>query len=115
MSVESIQQLIEVEAKKLAETMTTVTPKQGESMYKLGAKLFVRSVTFHYIGAVSFVSKTELVLDNASWVVYSGRFHVALSTGVLDEVEPFPASVSINRETILDASIWAHELPRSAK
>jgi hypothetical protein len=115
MSTESIQELINAEAKKLAATYNTVQIEEGESMYKLGAKLFVRTVTYHYTGRVSFLSEKEIVLSDAAWVASSGRFAEALETGELSEVEPYPGACSINRDVIVDCSPWNHELPRGTK
>ena len=75
----------------------------------------MRTISYHYTGQISFVSDKEIVLSDAAWVASSGRFNVALGTGVLDEVEPYPGSVSLNRDAIVDVSVWRHELPRSPK
>jgi hypothetical protein len=114
MSKDSIQQLIEAEARKLAAKMGTKI-SEGESMYQIGAKLIIRTVTYHYTGRISFMNEREIVLSDASWVADSGRFSVALETGVLDEVEPYPGLCSIGRDTIVDASPWNHPLPREMK
>jgi hypothetical protein len=115
MSKESIEQLIQAEAKKIVAEMPTVQHEPGESMYKLGAKLFVRTVTYHYTGRVSFLSEKEMVLEDAAWVASSGRFAEALRTGELSEVEPYPGPCSIRLDVIVDVSPWEHDLPRSTK
>lgn len=114
MSTESIRQLIEDEAKKLAAKMQPEI-KGGESLYKLGAKLFIRTVTYHYTGRVVYLSDKEIVLEDAAWIADSGRFATALKTGNINEAEPYPGLCSINRDTIVDASLWDHDLPRTQK
>jgi hypothetical protein len=98
-----------------ADSVQANQPVETESMYKLGATLFVRTVTYHYTGRVSYLSDKELVLSDAAWVASSGRFAEALSTGNLSEVEPYPGACSINRDVIVDCSPWNHKLPRSTK
>jgi len=115
MSKDSIEKLIQVEAEKLAATMATVKPEPGKSIYQVGAKLYIRTVTFHFTGRVSYLSADEIVLDDAAWVADSGRFAKALETGELSEVEPYPGMCSIGRGAVVDASPWDHELPRSVK
>jgi hypothetical protein len=69
----------------------------------------------HLIGKLSGVYENEIVIEEASWVADSGRFSEALKKGKLNEVEPFPdGSVIIGRGSIIDASIWQHDLPRVA-
>jgi len=97
------------------EDANTCQPVETESMYKLGAKLFVRTVTYHYTGRVSYLSDKEMVLSDAAWVASSGRFGEALRTGSLSEVEPYPGACSISRDVIVDCSPWNHELPRGTK
>jgi hypothetical protein len=92
------------------------TPKLGQSVYQVGAKLFIRTVTFHYVGLVTFVSDTEIVMENVGWVADSGRFAKALKTGNLNEIEMYPpGSVSIGRGAIVDSSFWSHALPTETK
>ncbi len=41
---------------------------------------------------------------------------MALKTGVLDEVEPYPEGlVVVGRGAIVDACVWPHALPREMK
>ena len=55
------------------------------------------------------------LLDDAAWVADSGRFSTALTTGELNEVEPFPGSCYVSRGAIVDVSPWQHDLPRVKK
>ena len=81
---------------------------------KPGQSVFVRTMTYHYIGRLLESDPLTIVLDDASWVADSGRWHTALAEGVLREVEPYPGKVTINRGTVVDISEWLHDLPREA-
>ena len=83
--------------------------------YCIGDSVFIRTVTYHYTGRISAIYPGEIVLADAAWIADSGRFHVALATGTLSEVEPYPAGVVISRGAIVDVSPWAHPLPRMVK
>jgi hypothetical protein len=87
----------------------------GESLYQVGRSVVIRTVTYHYIGRITFVSDTELVLDEASWLAISKRYNTTLKTGEVDELEPFIDPVSLNRGAIVDGTLWRHPLPREAK
>ena len=81
-----------------------------------GKNVFIRTVTYHYTGRVVSVSKSTIVLEEAAWIGDSGRWSAALATGVLDEVEPYPAGpVCISRGAVVDVSVWGHPLPRTVK
>jgi hypothetical protein len=83
--------------------------------YMVGDAVFIRTVTYHYTGKIAAITPGEIVLADAAWIADSGRFSVALATGALSEVEPYPAGVAISRGAIVDVSPWAHPLPRVAK
>lgn len=85
--------------------------------YKVGKNYFIRTVTHHLTGKLIKVTAKELVLEDAAWIADDGRFHDALKTGNLSEVEPFPdgAEVIVGRGSLIDAVEWAHALPRDQK
>ena len=87
---------------------------KNEFPWKLQKKYFIRTVTMHLVGKLKFVSDKELVLSSASWVADSGKFHNALKNGKLEEVEPFVNDVIVNRASIIDATVWDHDLPKEA-
>lgn len=82
---------------------------------KKGDGVFIRSVTFHYVGRVERVTRSWIYLSDASWVAESGRFSEALSHGALNEVERMPGIVSIARGAIVDVADWTHALPVDTK
>ncbi len=83
----------------------------------VGNKVFIRCVTHYVTGEVVLLSRDEVVLKNAAWIADTGRLFQALSTGTLNEVEPFPDNVlvTIGRGAVVDACDWIHDLPRLQK
>jgi xanthine dehydrogenase molybdopterin-binding subunit B len=98
-----------------ADQASQFAARTGESLYTLGRAVFIRSVTYHYIGRIVYLDDREMVLGDASWIGDSGRWHHALTTGELADVEPYPGLVSISRAAIVDVSPWLHDLPREVK
>lgn len=87
----------------------------SESPWVIGEKYLIRTVTMIQVGRLVTVTGNELVLKDASWVADTGRFHTALATGELKEVEPFIDDVIVSRGAVVDATKWRHELPISQK
>lgn len=83
--------------------------------YQIGQAYFIRTVTHYYTGKLERVTAKELVLSTAAWIADSGRFHYALKTGKLNEVEPFPGDIIVGRGAVVDAARWLHELPITQK
>ena len=83
--------------------------------FKVGENYFIRTVTMIICGRLESVGDSELVMSSASWIADTGRFHDALKTGKLNEVEPFINDVIIGRGSLIDATIWTHSLPLSQK
>ena len=81
-----------------------------------GNAVFIRTVTYHYIGEVVAVDDNWITLKDVAWVADSGRWSAALKTGDLNEVEPYPdGEVIINIGAVTDISSWMHKLPRKVK
>jgi len=90
--------------------------KPEASPYVIGTAYLIRTVTHYLTGRVTAVTRQEVVLEDSAWVADTGRFHEALKTGVVSEVEPFPdGSVIVGRGAIVDAVPWTHKLPRAVK
>lgn len=100
-------------AKKKAATAKKAA--KGGSPLRVGESVVIRTVTYHYIGRVTSLDATEIVLEDASWLADSGRWGQALATGTVMEVEPYPRPVSIARAAVVDVTSWPHALPREAK
>ena len=108
----NIEQLI-----KILELTKDSQKSDSSSVYpwKTGEKYFIRTVTMHLVGKLIAVTDKELLLENASWIADSGRFHDALKSGKFDEVEPFINDVIVNQTSVIDATIFDHELPQCQK
>lgn len=92
----------------------TDTSKKSNSLV-IGEKYLIRTVTMTYTGRVVEINDFNLVLDNAAWIADTGRFSEALSTGVLNEVEPYPSRCNVSLQSIIDFSPWSHDLPMAMK
>lgn len=86
-----------------------------KAVLEIGKAYIVRTVTFHYTGRLKGIWDNWLVLSDAAWVADSGRWADALKNGTLAEVEPYVSEVIINRDAIVDLSLWTHDLPRQQK
>ena len=82
--------------------------------FEVGKSYFIRTVTYHLIGKVKSTTGKFLTLEKASWIGDSGRFHNAIMEGKLDEIEPVEEAI-VNTDSITDAFLWKHELPRTQK
>lgn len=83
--------------------------------FKVGKNYLIRTVTMILVGRLEAVHDTELVLSSASWIADTGRFHDALKTGSVAEVEPFTEDVIVGRGSLIDATIWTNALPKEQK
>jgi hypothetical protein len=81
--------------------------------YHLGKTYCFRTVTQVIIGRLAVVLPGEVVVYDAAWVADTGRWSVALATGQLRDVEPYPdGPVVISRAALVDVCEWNHALPR---
>lgn len=89
----------------------------SDEHWEIGENYFIRTVTHHHTGRLVAVTDKELILEDAAWIAWDGRFTNMLRDGDLDEVEPFPngAQVIIGRGSLIDATRWNHALPREQK
>ena len=97
-----------------AATVQPSHPHKEDLMFKVGDKLFLRTVTYHLVGEITQIEENWLKLEHASWVPDSGRFHNAIKNGTLDEVEPVGVAY-VNTDTVTDAFPWSHPLPDKQK
>lgn len=108
----NINDLTIKEAKELVNLFGGIGCVESTKPYTIGENYIIRTVTMIQLGRLEWVGDKELVLSSASWVADTGRFHDALKTGKLNEVEPFTNDVIVGRGSIIDASIWTHKLPK---
>ena len=92
-----------------------VSNLDANSPFEIGKAYLIRTVTMINIGVVKSVGEKELVLSDCSWIADTGRYHNCIKDGTLEEVEPYTDDVIIGRGSLIDATIWNHELPRNQK
>lgn len=83
--------------------------------FKVGDKVFIRTVTHYQVGRVDKITGKFITLGDAAWVADSGRFMDAIKDGTLSEVEPIFVPYIINTDSIVDCVEWHHDLPREQK
>lgn len=86
-----------------------------ELPYRVGEKLFIRTVTHHFTGRVTSIVGKFLILEDAAWIADDGRFMEAINDGKLSEIEPVNVPITLNTDSFIDSYPWKHELPRSQK
>jgi len=84
--------------------------KQKYFPYKVGDKVFIRSVTLYYIGKIEKIEGDWVTLSNASWIADTGRFFDFLKDGECNEYESFQNNVSIHIGSMIDITEWKHDL-----
>lgn len=97
---------------KLTESMKV---SSTDSFFEVGKSYLIRTVTFYYTGRLKKINSRELLLEEVSWIADTGRFSECLMEGKFNEIEPFLKDVIIPRDSLIDATVWTHKLPRSVK
>ena len=100
---------------KVQEKKSTLEYKKLEVPFQVGSNYFIRTVTYFSTGKVKAVVGQFLVLEEAAWIADTGRFMQAIMEGKLSEVEPVMVDMFINLNSITDAFVWKHKLPREQK
>ena len=85
------------------------------SLFKVGTKYLIRSVTHYNVGIVLEVSGDFIKLGEASWIADTGNFNNCLKSGEFGEIEPYLSPVIINTGAVVDATKWEHDLPKKVK
>ena len=81
-----------------------------------GENVFIRTVIFFYTGRLCSYDDKFIVLEDAAWIADTGFWAEALTTGKLNEVEPYPdGKILVSLGTVVDISLWTHDLPRTRK
>lgn len=100
---------------KTKATKATKATKKSRSPIRVGNAVLIRTVTMYHTGHIIEITPLEIILEDAAWVADMERFHDALKTGTLREVEPFIHEVAVNRGAIVDVTSWPNDLPRTQK
>jgi hypothetical protein len=111
------KELAELEAleNKVAEKKSAADYKKLEVPFRVGSSYFIRTVTYFATGRVKAIVGQFIVLEDAAWIADTGRFMQAIMEGKLNEVEPVSVDMFINLNSITDAFVWKHKLPREQK
>lgn len=78
--------------------------------YNIGDNVFIRTVTMYYVGKINNLLGQWIVLSNAVWVSDTGVFHNFLKDGTCIEYEGFIDDMSVHINSIIDITIWKHNL-----
>lgn len=81
----------------------------------VGNQVLIRTTTVYDLGRIVEITPMEIVLSDASWVADTGRFSDCLARGTLSVVEVFAHEVAVARSSIVDVTLWPHELPTTSK
>lgn len=109
-----LEELNELE-KKVSDKKSNLEYKKLEVPFQVGSNYFIRTVTYFSTGKVKAIVGQFLVLEDAAWIADTGRFMQAIMEGKLNEVEPVEVNMFINLNSITDAFVWKHKLPREQK
>ena len=112
------KELMNYEPLPVDEGMSIPFPKSAQDL--VGHPVFVRTVTFYYIGRLRIISEDGFyVLTEASWIPSTNRWANVVHRGVseLREIEPYPDSTPamINKDTVVEILPWNFDLPREQK
>lgn len=103
-------------AKAKAKAKTKAKAPKFFREFTIGEKLFIRAVTYHYVGEVVNETPLFILLKDCSWVAESGRFGECLEKGTISESEPMIQDfVRVAKAAIVDTARWKHSLPRVAQ
>jgi hypothetical protein len=103
-----------IELKDLVELLGTKKTKASPP-FEIGKNYFVRTVTMYYVGTLVDIKGQWLVLNEASWICDTGRFHDFLKDGKCNEYEAFVDQVRIPMGSVIDVTDWKHVLFKGQK
>ena len=69
----------------------------------------------YYTGKIINLIGKWIILDEAAWISDTGRFHDFIKDGICHEYEGFIDQVSVPIDSIIDITIWKHNLFRGQK
>lgn len=87
----------------------------SKNPFKIGEKYFIRTATYFQLGRLKEICGKWLILEEASWIADTGRFHEFLKDGKCNEYESFIEDVCIPIDSIIDITIWSHSLFKGNK
>jgi len=112
------KELVELLLKELIcndECSSQSIESNNNTPFVIGKSYLIRTVTHIDLGEVVDVVGNFVILQHASWIADTGRYHDCLSEAKLNEVEPYPNTCFVNLGSVCDAAPWNHALPRDQK
>jgi hypothetical protein len=106
-----IEDLTIKQAKELASIFST----EKKSPVEIGKAYLFRTVTHIEVGRVKSICGDFVILQDASWIADTGRYHNCLKDGVFNEVEPYPDTTTVNMAALINFAPWPHDLPKEQK
>jgi len=103
------------EAKEISKMFGSGNVTTKTMPFKIGKKYLFRTVTHIDVGMVVDIVGDFVVIEQASWIADTGRFHDCLLNGSFGEIEPYPNQAFVNTSALVDAAPWDHVLPTSQK
>lgn len=100
---------------QLKEISSLLNNKQELFPYKIGDNIFIRTVTMYYTGKIINLIGKWIILEECAWISDTGRFHDFIKDGKCNEYEGFIDQVSIPLDSIIDITVWKHNLFRGQK
>ncbi|NDD85303.1 hypothetical protein EBZ38_13655 [bacterium] len=77
--------------------------------------VFIRTVTMFYVGRLASENDKFIFVEDAAWVADTGRFYDFLKNGDVNEVEPYVDAIAINKDSIVEVTLWNHDLLKKQK
>ncbi len=101
---------------QVKQIQSLLSPKQNaRHPFTVGEKYFIRTATYFHVGRLKDVCGKWLVLEKASWIADTGRFHDFLKEGKCNEYESFVEDVFIPLDSVIDITKWTHALYEGQK
>lgn len=107
-----------MELEELCKMVNLLKTQQGPAMkhpFEIGKKYFIRTATYFQLGRLKEIKGKWLILEEASWIADTGRFHEFLRDGKCNEYESFIEDVYIPLDSVIDITLWTHSLFKGNK
>lgn len=104
-----------IELKDLVELLSANKKTKAVSPFTVGECYFIRTVTMYYVGRLKRISGQWLILEDASWICDTGRFHDFLKDGKCNEYEAFIDNIYVPVGSVIDITKWNHAIFKGQK
>lgn len=89
--------------------------KYNELHFFHSKNVFIKTVTMFYVGRLASENENFIFLEEAAWIADTGRFYNFLKDGKVNEVEPFVDPIAVNKNAIVEITLWNHDLLKKQK